>query len=534
MSLLVLAGLAVMAPVQAQDQSNLVSSNATGNIYINQLLGVTRFYQEGYFGSRAVAANVEAGHAWQGHNTLNRVSQFIHHADAVGDSQSHATSATHAMAGFGNTQMSIGVARDSTLWSGAIAVSYGSGGSFNTSNRSFITPYERMLRTGINGRLSDVINSSWGWTNATGYQNRNLAIDGLIRESRRTVVASAGNRGADGPNSVGGLASGFNVVSVGALGPGNSSNPYVSRASFSSYGPNNYAGPDGTASGVRARVDLVAPGQALRLATNSGANTFSGSSSGTSFSAPIVAGGFALLADVGYDRFGGGNSVDSRVLKSVMQTSADKLPGWNNGQQMSGGVLQTSQALDWELGAGRMNMDRAFDVFTAGTTDVVGLQGGSIREMGWDYGAVARDGANDYFFNAPLLGGTTVTATLNWFVGHTYNGLTTNGNLSVSADYFTKLALEFYTVTNGMLDRLIATSTAQFINTQHLHFALDETGDYAIRVRWDGMRYGSVPEEFYALSWRGTAADPIPEPATMAVLGLGAGLLAARRRRKRS
>ena len=53
--------------------SNRGPTPLTG-LNINQYLGADRFYQAGYTGRSAVVANIEAGHAWSSHETLQHVS----------------------------------------------------------------------------------------------------------------------------------------------------------------------------------------------------------------------------------------------------------------------------------------------------------------------------------------------------------------------------------------------------------------------------------------------------------------------------
>src|SRR5262249_57236785 len=57
------------------------------------------------------------------------------------------------------------------------------------------------------------------------------------------------------------------------------------------------------------------------------------SQQGTSFAAPIVAGGVALLADYAWTSLPPANAsaaVDGRVMKAVLINSADKTGGWGN------------------------------------------------------------------------------------------------------------------------------------------------------------------------------------------------------------
>ena len=65
-----------------------------------------------------------------------------------------------------------------------------------------------------------------------------------------------------------------------------------------------------------------------------------------------------------------------------------------------------------------MNLDTAYDQFLTGTTDIAGISSGNlgfVDNVGWDFGEVVSPTTNDYYFDAPLLGGSTFTATLTWF-----------------------------------------------------------------------------------------------------------------------
>ena len=91
-------------------------------------------------------------------------------------------------------------------------------------------------------RVADVINSSWGFEDPTGSSFEAMTIDALALANHTTVVISAGNSGP-GANTVGGPASGYNKIAVGALAADNSNFPYLRPAEFSSRGPNDFYNP---------------------------------------------------------------------------------------------------------------------------------------------------------------------------------------------------------------------------------------------------------------------------------------------------
>lgn len=549
-----------------QAEGNLVSSN-TGTSYfnglsINDFVGATRFYTEGYNGSRSIVASIEAGHIWNLHETLSNVTQFFdasstYQARGVGYGQLgqfdwHNTMVGQVIAGSGTSRYEIGISPGAELWSGAIATDYESlpfSNSWSWSRGYAMTdPYSMAMLHGVSGRVADVVTSSWGFLNATNASTKggnsiwSVVADGLARQSRTTLLFAAGNEGPSS-NTIRSPAAGYNSIAVGALG--DDINGYKTIAGFSSRGPQDYIGPDGFVPKVRARVDIVAPGENLTLAYYGGStggnagfddpsygatDWYWHNSAGTSFATPIVAGGAALLADVAHDRFAGAPyATDGEVIKAVLLNSADKPSSWNNGQRLYNGVVLTEQALDYTYGAGTLNLDRAFDQFTAGETDIAGLIGGTnLSGIGWDFGEISQGGENAYFFQDTFAAGSRFNVTLNWFVGRTWQGTQFDGTVLFSDDYFTNLRLEVWAVSNGYFTELIAVSDAAYLNTEHLSLSILEAGIYGVRVVWAGERYDFVGNDVqsYSLAWNNIHA--VPEPATSLMLVLGLTIVAVR------
>ena len=442
----------------------IVSSNADPNsifdgVNVNQLIGAETFYLNGYFGDRAIIANVEAGNVWNGHQTLPQVNTYINdpsigsdptaagfpfdwHATMVGETlvgrldlnvslapgviytipapYSYFYTATASDGTQYNWSAFTGIAPNATLWSSAVSTGWifsGTNeysGSFNTDTQQVPYAYANTMQTGLPlqpgqpNRHADVINSSWGYDDATGTFLWTQIVDSLAYANHNTVVMAAGNSGG---GQVGGPASGFNTIAVSAMTSDTSTPPYGSVASFSSSGPNDFYNPQTgiTIPGVRASVAIAAPGDNLTLAfyggltgghSPTGADPTNGSgyyyaidNGGTSFSSPIVAGGAALVIDAGYANFGGGNAVDGRVIKAVLLNSADKTPGWNNGQVQNpvSLVISTTQNLDYAVGAGVIDLNKAYSQYLSGTTDpgLTGSQNAQVRPIGWDFGTVS-------------------------------------------------------------------------------------------------------------------------------------------------
>jgi len=550
---------AIVVSAGAAPAFAIVSSatDALAGIYINDLLGASAFYDAGYTGTRAVAANIEAGHAWggaAGHETLGHLTTFINREPVVnqlGELDMHATWTAQALAGRatagGNANAQRGIAYGATLWSGAIASTFASGGAFNFASWDYLrNPYRRILSTGVDGVTADVVNSSWGSTGtaAASAGNTFLAgfIDALVNTTGKIVVVAAGNSGS-GPDTIWAPASGYNAIAVANLG--NHDNAYDQVHESSSRSPSAFFNPQTgvTIQGVRARIDIAAPGNQLKLAAyggttggNTGGADFTGGQhdqymdflNGTSFAAPTVAGGAALVVDYGKDRHAGGESIDVRVVKAVLLNSAEKIPGWDNGQSTVGGVVTTTQSLDWASGAGRMNLAGAFDQYRQGvdrTSNLLGLVGGEVEATGWDFGRVQNTTPNTYTIDTPLMEGSLFTATLTWLVDRTAN--VNDGTSAVFTDQsFDNLDLEVWSMVNGSLVTMVATSASLYNNTEHLHFTLPAGGLYAIRVVWTGEAYDRIADtnrETYGLAWDAT---PIPAPGVLVMLAL----VAVRRR----
>lgn len=532
-------------------------SSSNTNLNINTFVGAQTFYDAGYTGTRSVATVIDAGHIWSGHESLQHVNTFLNakqtysangfNVGQLGELDKHATAVAAALAGRGNFSYQRGIAYGANLWSGAIADNFSSDGSFGWSHAAaVIQPYYNALITGVNGRVADVINSSWG---AGNYPNASvpLALDAMIQQSRATSVVSAGNSGF-GSDTVETFVSAYNSIKVGAL-TSDASN-YSSIATFSSRGlqsvyKSNARFPNSqTYVGTRAAVDIVAPGANLTLAyyggttgSNKGGNDltagnnnyYSFNSAGTSFAAPIVAGGATLLNDVAYDKFANNrNARDGQVIKAVLLNSADKTSNWTN-RSDSNNV--TYQALDATYGAGVMNLSKAYAQFTQGTTDVEGLGGGMIQATGWDYGVIQQGSFIDYTFASPLTTGT-FSATLNWFVGRSYLGLDSRGNIQAGDDYFTDLDLYLYSMVNGVATQVGASVTFNN-NTEHLYFNLVSTGNYFLRVKWFDENYDYVNNsaQSFGLAWSATALSAVPESSAIWLFAMGLPIVVFSKRR---
>ena len=531
--------------------SSYGGTNVFNGVYINEVIGANVFYNQGYGGQRAVIANIEAGIIWGGHESLQgRVSQTLFDPSItgtqLGQADWHATFVGHALAGTGMFTYQDGIAPQAQLWSGAIATSWSGApleeyvGSFSITNASFLHPYRTSMVTGINGVRADVINSSWGFGDPTGSAAETIAIDAMLRNSGVIGVFSAGNSGPSG-NTVGGPGSGYNGITVGALTNTELRPVYDTVADFSSRGWSQALNPQTNVvlNNARATIDLVAPGDNLTMAFYggltgghvTGSDPTEGSGlfyipymGGTSFSAPIVAGAAALMVDAG-KAFGIAEMIHPLVVKAALMAGATPTQGWNNGQYVDGSVIRTSQALDLAAGAGALNLEKTHAIYIGNsfllapsiyatdglnTLGVAGVSGaGNLAAQGWDLGAI-QGGANVYTLAGIMAAGSQFSAVLTWYAARGFDV-----ELSSAQDIaLSNLSLELWCLDQNLGNRLVGRSESPWGTSEHLRFTLEETGQYQLRVVWDGQNYQTASEPNllteYGLAW---SITPIPEPS---------------------
>jgi hypothetical protein len=558
-----------LTPVPVDDAAGAATTVVGGGTFdIGALLGATRYYSHStpITGQSTVTTNLEAGHVWNGHEALTHVTNFTQNAANWGSgavAPLYDRHATWAGLFIGGRQTAVnpsikqqGIAYDTDLRSAAIATNWSGSayaGAFGLNYGSTLIPaYDASFGT------ADVINSSFGGGDPAGTGLLALFADAYSAGySRTTYVVTAGN---DGPfsNTVGAPGSGYNQITVAALG---NANAFDTVASFSSRGPQSF-GYYNTGSttlvvaGVRAAVDIAAPGQSLTSAyyggqtggnnTSLAGSVSSGTSptayddsiAGTSFAAPIVAGGAALVVSAAKTLAPLAANPDAResmVVKSLLLTGADKTTGWSNGQQnvtVSGSTfIQTTQSLDWAVGAGRMNLDKTFDVQVNGQAGVSGSTGqlGTVARRGWDFGGAVLGTNNDYLIGTELMASSTFTATLSWMRARDFDGVSLYEGAQADLD------LSIWAVDgNDAFTTLVARSASDYNTVEHLSFTLPSTGRYGLRVEYGsntfdntGGQWGSAqfPQD-YGLAWAA-----VPEPGAMLLAGIGAVLATAARMR---
>lgn len=552
-------------------ENNATTGVGGGTFDVNAFLGADRYYNNStsITGQNTIAYNLEAGHIWNGHESLQHVDTFANSIDTWGGGTTaplfdrHATWVGMLIGGRQTASnpdiRQSGIAPGTDLRSAAIATNWNGtaySGNFDISSDSYITAYTSAFGT------ADVVNSSYGYTDPGGSSWFTHFTDAMSYQNPGTLhVVSAGNSGP-AANTVGAPGSGYNTMAVAALGDANN---YNTVASFSSRAPQDFAyyTSEGivTVSGVRAAVDIAAPGQSLTSAfyggqTGGNNETLTGSTDqgsdptayssgiqGTSFSSPIVAGGAALVASAAKtlpSLTANSEASQNLVIKSVLMTGADKTDGWDNGQQTvtegSETFVKTTQSLDWETGAGRMNLDRTFEIQVEGQQGVAGMGEGSLGTVvakGWDYGQAQLGTSNEYVIGDPLQRDTNFTTTLAWMRWREWESET--GDLYEIGQADMDLSVWKLDETNAFAE-LIASSESDYNNEEHLSFTIPGTARYGIRIDYDDNTFDNTTatlvgtegnEQEYAISWFGTA---VPEPGiALLMIFLLANLVVMRR-----
>lgn len=578
------AGLPTWLAVAATPSSppeagaNATASSGGQSVDLGVFLGANRYYTAGITGQGSVTTNLEAGHLWNGHQSLSHVTSFTNGSSTWGGGATaplidrHATWVSMLIGGrppAGSPNPSqTGLAPATDLRSAAIASAWNGPAyslGFGVTLESFGTAMAASFAS------SDVINSSFGFTDAGGVNALTIWSDAFAFLHPQTLyVTSAGNTGP-AVGSVNGPGSGYNTLTVGALA---ANGGFSTLASFSSRSPQDFAYYNEanqliTVAGVRAAVDLVAPGESIVSAFyggQSGGNnpSLAGSANqgsdptavtsglnGTSFAAPLVAGAAALVNSAARNLSALAGTVATAtkavVSKALLLTAADKVTGWTNGLAtvLQGGtsILRTTQSLDWGLGAGRLNLDRAFDIQVNGQLDVPGTGQGlaaSVDNLGWDFGSAQRGLSNDYVIGERLAA-EEITATLAWDRVRDY--AISNGSLLLAEVAQADLNLQLWRVDEaGLFTDLVAESVSAYNTVEHLSLQLPTAGRYGLRVSYGSNSFDNTNGDVwgsagllqdYGLAWSASAAPSVPVPGPLPLAAAAAAHVWARRLRRR-
>jgi len=423
-------------------------------------------WAQGYLGSGVEIGVVDLFVADMNHPSIDgNYLGYVNFARGAAFMSDHATAVTGAAVGQDATYT--GVAPLAGWWTG------------QTTNRGTISSLDKQTLAvetfgrgleELNGDPVEVITLSIGMAGDTSALDQwSLAIDHVAESDGRVITVAAGNSGPGSGTLVGYPAGAYNAIIVGATGATGGGPPedYSRIASFSSRGPTT----DG-----RCKPDIVAPGSIIRLPVTGGAGA---DGSGTSFATPLVAGGAALLVEMGR---GLGHSTAPKVIKSVLLNSADKLEGWSN---------TPMRPLDHNQGAGQMNLRRAYRQYLYQEQDPGGVAG-----IGWDQQQCNSGVENRYLLDVDLPAGAVVSLTLCWDRIVT----TDTEDLKKVTYSFDHLAnLDLYLYREDGPANPVAASISTVDNVEHIYYLVNDSGRYVIGVDLDGGSPDGL--ESYGLAW---------------------------------
>jgi hypothetical protein len=424
-------------------------------------------WQRAYTGVGVEIGVIDLHQADSSHPAIaNNYLGSINFAKGAGWLAFHATGVTGSAVSQDPTRK--GVAHGAGWWTGQTTNRVG-----RTPNQDAMTVSAETFAQGLgilNGNPAEVITLSIGIGGSdTATDQWSLALDHIASTLGTTVVVAAGNSGPLAGSISGAPVAAYNILSVGATGGtgGAVSEDYTQIAPYSSRG---------TTSDGRSKPDLVAPGSLIEMPTVDGDWVVA---NGTSFAAPIVAGGAALLIEMGLDR---GFDVDAKVIKSVLMNSADKLSGWGH---------TPTAPLDPNLGAGQMNLESAFYQYDAGEQEI-----GIVGPLGWDHGTLQGTNSNTYQIGPLVPVDTELSATLTW-----NRDVATDVEDIESAVYtasaFENLELFLYHADD--LTTPVASSISSVDNVEHLYLSATTTDNYLFEVR---SASGAVASPLsYSLAW---------------------------------
>ena len=392
------------------------------------------------------------------------------------------------------------------------------------------------------------------------------AIDRNVEQKGIVFVKSAGNRGQalSGPyNTLTNPAGAYNGIVVGSVtfddttgGRGN-----VHPTNFdAAHATSRLSSSRGPTTDGRHGIDLVAQGVSNLSAFNYDLNQkydpsygagasrglystqerFSDTSapigvSGTSFAAPTVAGTATLMVEEARRVMQLPPAEDPNVIKSVLQTSADKPADWAKGRGTAADQMNSRIPLSYTYGAGVLDPVGAVNLLKQGLPDNTQ----NITRDGWYWTTSMNDDTTgqrgrladgtigvltgDAYILKGVMPDTSLSMTLNWY-SHVDAANARSALDNIFLQLYSKDGAGVWAPIPGML------SDSRLDNLQHLWTFANafDGGDVMARVWSPNAIPAAIGSEVYALSWEFTSS--VPTPGSVVLMALG-GLMAWRRRR---
>lgn len=307
------------------------------------------------------------------------------------------------------------------------------------------------------------------------------------------------------------------------------SDPNRAHNHYYRWAAGNAAVADAKAPGTqKSAIDLLAPGEYIRMLNHGDNDAPVALRNGASFAAPHVTGAVALLHQYYQQQIDASNPrFDFRrrthhVMKAVLLNSADKI----NGVQDTYRTIKDSQMKDWfqseayldpttplddEMGAGHLNVDKAVAQLAAGEYN----PGEIVPSLGWDWNRSEGSGEQFEYLLGDLSPGW-FTSTLAW----DRNVQLTDPDDSYSAgDQFFNQPFQ-QTIADLDLYLLLVTDQGEFVEAssvsstetvEHIFHNIQVAGEYKLVVRHEVGQLDARTD--YGLAWwHGDAGlnPPIP------------------------
>ena len=268
----------------------------------------------------------------------------------------------------------------------------------------------------------------------------------------------------------------------------------------------------------RRAISLVAPGTNIPLLNPDGKLN---KSTGTSFASPQVTATVALLQEFVDRQLRTKQpnwTIDARrhqVMKAILLNSADKIKDSGDGLRL--GMTRTlvdKQNQDWlatdayknpripldaQMGAGHLNAFRAYEQLNGGEWK----SNASVPPIGWDYGTINANSAQEYTLEKRLKKNSFVAITLSWDRLVELNDKDNNQEYDIGKKFKDKGLnnLDIYLVkANGKSNEVVACdSVSEIDSVEHIFCPVPTNGNYKIRVRFQKQVNEAI--QSYGLAW---------------------------------
>jgi hypothetical protein len=306
-------------------------------------------------------------------------------------------------------------------------------------------------------------------------------IDAMAERYGVLVVAAIGN-GTNAYDLPLYPAAGNNILAVGVVDSNNSLAEFnVPDVNHSTAGPTF----DG-----RCKPDIVAPGNCI-TAINSVNEPYKAGGDYSSFAAPVVAGVAGVLIQKAKSdpnlQIAASGFAGNCILKSILMTSAVKLPGWQKGTD---DINDDSEyPLDFKQGAGMVDALSAYNLLVAGLQ-----HDGDVNAAGWDIN-ISESSEKVYRFKTADNAGI-FSATLVW--NRNYES---SYPFSLNVNLWNDLKLTISKVNANGSVSVIQTSDSPVDNVEHIYTHLEPNSVYEMAVS-ESSNYKSKDAAIYAVSWQ--------------------------------